>query len=328
MKLISRVVGQQQPILSLDTNKHENAGGLFCSETIQAKNDETDQITFQYHVADGVIILNAQMFFAVATAIEVHIVNEAIVMNFFSSSHTMAQIEDLEGDKNSVEHTHNIFYASHFKATYTIPALQKLDCFSIIMAPDYYSKLIDANWELHEVFSKHIKSKITSYLSNEYAPFSSGIQWILHEIKTCKFEGLVKKMYLESKIKELLIFQLEMLTNADYKVVSDDEDRVKLDQAKVILQENYTNAPSLATLSRTIALNEFKLKKGFKSCFNCTIKTYVTQLRMERAKELLKNELLNVSEVAYQCGYKDVSHFSAAFKQFYGFTPVSFRQKL
>jgi AraC-like DNA-binding protein len=41
---------------------------------------------------------------------------------------------------------------------------------------------------------------------------------------------------------------------------------------------------------------------------------------MERAKELLKNEILNVSEVAYQCGYKDVSHFSAAFKQFYGFT--------
>lgn len=327
MKLISRVVGQQQPILSLNTNKYENAGGLFCSETIQVKNDETDKITFQCHVADGVMIVNAQMFFAAATAIEVQILGEAIVMNFFSSSNTAAQIEELEGENNSVENTHNIFYASNFKATYTIPAFQKLDCFSIIMAPDYYSKLIDANWALHEVFSHQIKSKISSYLSMDYAPFNAGIQWILHEIKTFKFEGSIKKMYLESKIKELLIFQLEMLINTDQKIIIEDEDRAKLDQAKAILQENYTNAPSLSVLSRTIALNEFKLKKGFKSCFNCTIKTYVTQLRMERAKELLKNEILNVSEVAYQCGYKDVSHFSAAFKQFYGFTPASFRQK-
>ncbi|CAM2914126.1 AraC-type DNA-binding protein [Flavobacterium succinicans] len=327
MKLISRIVEQQQPILSLETVNYYQLKSHFYSETIQVKNGETDQITFQYQIADGVMIVYAQMFFAAATAIEVQIVGESIVMNFFSSSHTVEQIEHLAGEKNSVEHTHNIFYASNFKVIYTVPAFQKLDCFSIILAPDYYSKLIDANWALHESFSQQIKSKITSYLSMQYASFNSGIQWILHEIKTCKFEGVIKKMYLESKIKELLIFQLEILTSTDHKIVIEDGNRAKLDQAKVILQENYTNAPSLSELSRIIALNEFKLKKGFKSCFNCTIKTYVTQLRMERAKELLKNKILNVSEVAYQCGYKDVSHFSAAFKQFYGFTPVSFRQK-
>jgi AraC-like DNA-binding protein len=47
---------------------------------------------------------------------------------------------------------------------------------------------------------------------------------------------------------------------------------------------------------------------------------------MERAKELLKNEILNVSELYIQCGSRDVSHFSAAFKQFYGFT-VEFLSK-
>ena len=46
---------------------------------------------------------------------------------------------------------------------------------------------------------------------------------------------------------------------------------------------------------------------------------------MEYAKDLFKNKTSSVGEVAYKCGYKDVSHFSAAFKQFYGFSPIRFR---
>jgi AraC-like DNA-binding protein len=327
LKLISRIVDHQQPILLLQTGDYYQLKDQFYSEIIQVKNDETGQVTFQHHVADGVLIVNAQMHFPTSKEIEVQICGESVVMSFFSSSNTLTQIEELDGVKYCIQNTHNIFYGTNLKASYTIPAFQKLDYFSIIVSIDFYSKLINDNWGLHKSFSEQIKSKKTSYLSMQYAPFNSGIQWILHEIKNCKFEGSIKKMYLESKIKELLIFQLEMLTNKDQKLVLGNENKTKLDQAKVILQENYTNAPSLAELSKLIALNEFKLKKGFKSCFNCTIKSYVIQLRMERAKELLKNEILNVSEVAYQCGYKDVSHFSAAFKQFYGFTAVSFRQK-
>ena len=94
----------------------------------------------------------------------------------------------------------------------------------------------------------------------------------------------------------------------------------------LILEANFTDAPSLPELSRAISLNEFKLKKGFKSCFETTVKGYITKLRMECAKDLFKNKASNVGEVAYKCGYKDVSHFSAAFKLFYGFTPISFRK--
>ena len=135
-------------------------------------------------------------------------------------------------------------------------------------------------------------------------------------------------MYLEAKIKELLILQLDALAvKPQNKQVSiDEEDYNKLLEAKLILEANFTNAPTLPELSRLVSLNEFKLKKGFKACFETTIKGYVTKLRMEYAKNLFKNKDSNVGEVAYKCGYKDVSHFSAAFKFFYGFTPISFRK--
>jgi AraC-like DNA-binding protein len=134
-------------------------------------------------------------------------------------------------------------------------------------------------------------------------------------------------MYLEAKIKELLILQLDTLVKKPLeKALINEEDYLKLQKAKLILEANFTNAPSLPELSRAISLNEFKLKKGFKSCFETTVKGYITKLRMEYAKNLFKNKATNVGEVAYRCGYKDVSHFSAAFKLFYGFTPISFRK--
>nr|WP_262916179.1 AraC family transcriptional regulator [Flavobacterium algicola] len=134
-------------------------------------------------------------------------------------------------------------------------------------------------------------------------------------------------MYIETKVKELVVLQIESLLNTiDEKLIVDSDDYDKLHEAKLILENNFTNAPTLPELSRIIALNEFKLKKGFKACFQTTVKGYITKLRMEYAKNLFRNKTLNVGEVAEKCGYKDVSHFSSAFKLFYGFTPVSFRK--
>jgi hypothetical protein len=82
-----------------------------------------------------------------------------------------------------------------------------------------------------------------------------------------------------------------MLTNKDQKLVLGNENKTKLDQAKVILQENYTNAPSLAELSKLIiALNEFKLKKGFKSCFNCTYKVMSYNSEWNALRSYLKTK--------------------------------------
>ena len=103
-------------------------------------------------------------------------------------------------------------------------------------------------------------------------------------------------------------------------------DAEKLVWLKDWLDLHFLEELSLAKISRLCLLNEFKLKKGFKACFSTTIKSYVTQLTMEHAKNLFKSKSSNVGEVAYKCGYKDVSHFSAAFKSFYGFTPISFRK--
>ncbi|EGO8073496.1 helix-turn-helix transcriptional regulator, partial [Enterococcus faecalis] len=51
---------------------------------------------------------------------------------------------------------------------------------------------------------------------------------------------------------------------------------------------------------------------------------YLIQIRLNHAKELLKNDSLSVKEVAKTVGYEDAYHFSKLFKKYYGKSPSQF----
>ncbi|CAD0003592.1 helix-turn-helix domain-containing protein [Flavobacterium chungangense] len=325
MRFKSIILGEEEPIIDIETAAY-NQKNHFTEENISIKKEQLGVITSTNLVTEDVLIIDIQMCFSTPQTIRTEMVGESVVLNFICCNNVEANIDDVESEKYTTENTHNILYTSKLNAIFKIPESEEINYLSIILSPDFYSKLINENWDLHQKFSKNILQKKTGYLTPKYVPFNSEIQWVIHEIKNCKYSGSMKKMYLEAKIKELLIFQLESLKELESKVPVDEKDFKKLLEAKRILERNFTNAPSLLELSRLISLNEFKLKKGFKACFETTVKSYVTKLRMEYAKKLFKNKNSNVGEVAYKCGYKDVSHFSAAFKTFYGFTPMNFRK--
>jgi AraC-like DNA-binding protein len=81
----------------------------------------------------------------------------------------------------------------------------------------------------------------------------------------------------------------------------------------------------LRELSRLVGLNQFKLKKGFKALFGCSVFGHLHARRMEEAKRLLLERNTPIGEVARYCGYQYVQHFSTAFRKKYGVTPGSLR---
>jgi AraC-like DNA-binding protein len=328
LKLKSRILAHKEPLFTIETNDLCIQKSHFREERISIQNGKTEEILCANLISNGVVILDVQMRFSTPQTIQFEITDESIVMNFICCNNVAATIDQVESEKYTTQNTHNILYAHNFSGTFEIPAFGEINYLTIILSLDYYYKLINEDWEIHQKFAKNISQKKSSHLAPKYIPFNPDIQWVIHEIKNCKFKGTIRKMYLETKIKELLILQLDTLLIKTQKKegLIDEEDYKKLLEAKLIIEANFVNAPTLPELSRAISLNEFKLKKGFKACFETTVKGYVTKLRMEYAKKLFKNEASNVGEVAYKCGYKDVSHFSAAFKLFYGFTPISFRK--
>ncbi|UIR57542.1 AraC family transcriptional regulator [Sphingobacterium sp. SRCM116780] len=62
-------------------------------------------------------------------------------------------------------------------------------------------------------------------------------------------------------------------------------------------------------------------KREFEQHFHTSPRKWINQQRLKRASEMLKNTNLNVSEVAFECGYEHVSHFIRIYKAEFGETP-------
>jgi AraC family transcriptional regulator len=102
------------------------------------------------------------------------------------------------------------------------------------------------------------------------------------------------------------------------KFLDNNDDRAKIDLATRILLESLDKPITIKKLSRKVGMNECYLKKGFKEVNGCTIFQFYHSKRMEKAKYLLMEKGLTVTEVAYCLGYASVSNFSVAFRKYSG----------
>jgi len=93
------------------------------------------------------------------------------------------------------------------------------------------------------------------------------------------------------------------------------------------IQSNYKTV-TLEKLSETFFLSKPYLSKYIKESTNTTFGDIVKQIRMDKAKNLLKGSGMIVENIAEQVGYENVEHFTRLFKKAYGITPVEFRNNI
>lgn len=100
-----------------------------------------------------------------------------------------------------------------------------------------------------------------------------------------------------------------------------DSEREKILEACGHIQNSDGKPFTIRELSRKVAMNECYLKKGFKALTGKTIHEYQQDLRIQKAKEMLKVQGTTVTDVALALGYSSISHFSTAFKRVTGIKP-------
>lgn len=224
--------------------------------------------------------------------------------------------------------THNIIYGSNSK-TYFVTTYQETDSvFMIILSKEFYFNLIHHSYESHKEFASHIFNNTTTNLFVADLPIDPLIGGIIKEIKDCNRVGLFKRIFIENKVQELLLLQLELyLHQKKYNnhVEFNADEIAKLCQAKLILDNRFTEAPTINELSKEVFLNETKLRKDFKTYYGVTIKNYVISLKMKYALKLLHEKKHNITEIAELCGYNGLVQFSIAFKKIYGCSPKKYQ---
>lgn len=138
----------------------------------------------------------------------------------------------------------------------------------------------------------------------------------------------LQELYFESKLLELIYTTINSIETEkkDEEVYLSTQDITSLHKAKTILLENMANPPSIKELAYKSAINEFKLKKGFKHLFGNTVYGLLQEHRLNQAKELLESNDINISEASNLVGYKSISHFSKIFKEHYGIAPIQIKK--
>ncbi len=99
-----------------------------------------------------------------------------------------------------------------------------------------------------------------------------------------------------------------------------------IEEIRDYLHAHFEEEISLTVLSEKFHFSPQYISKKFKETCHSTIITYVTELRIGKAKTLLRNTQLSVSEIASQVGYADENYFSKAFKKQVGVSPLLYRK--
>jgi AraC-like DNA-binding protein len=146
----------------------------------------------------------------------------------------------------------------------------------------------------------------------------------LHQILHCPYQGVTRRLYLESRALELIAHQLELLARQRRRPETaglrpDDIERIH--HAGEILAGRLENPPGIMELTRTVGLTHVKLQRGFRQVFGATPFGYLRILRLNRARHLMQDAGLNVTQAAYTVGYASLSHFAKAFREQFGVSP-------
>jgi two-component system response regulator YesN len=111
------------------------------------------------------------------------------------------------------------------------------------------------------------------------------------------------------------------------KAIGNSSSDSVIDDILYYIRYNYKSNLKLDTLAPMFGYNSSYLGKVFSKKVGENFNSYVDQVRIAQAKELLLQENLKVYEIAKNVGYKNVDYFHKKFKKYVGISPAEFRNQ-
>jgi AraC-like DNA-binding protein len=171
---------------------------------------------------------------------------------------------------------------------------------------------------------KTITAENASFLFFE--SLDTEMQLLLKNIVSVDMNNSMNNFYVQIKVQELmylLFSKLSLRENTAFKSInSNDAEKLLVIRNEIL--SDLSTPPVLNKLAVIASMSETKLKQLFKQTFGDTIYNYYQKARMEEAAFLLKQARHTVSEVGYELGFSNLSHFSRLFEKLYGVTPKKF----
>lgn len=133
----------------------------------------------------------------------------------------------------------------------------------------------------------------------------------------------------ESVVKLLGIFaqHLSLLSN-QVVVQRENFEPPVITRAKDYILEHQAEDLSLGQVAKAVNTSTFYFCKLFKKVTGINFTDYLSRVRIEKARNLLLNRNLRVSEIAFEVGFQSLTHFNRVFKKIIGQSPTQYRAQL
>lgn len=130
-------------------------------------------------------------------------------------------------------------------------------------------------------------------------------------------------------VRLLEIFAAYLTLIADrFALQSANEDSPLIKRAKNYVAGHLSDPISLAKIARALSISTFHFCRIFRQSTGLTFVEYLSRVRIERAKILLSDDNLRVSEIAYEAGFQTITHFNRIFRKLVGCSPTEYRSRL
>lgn len=167
-----------------------------------------------------------------------------------------------------------------------------------------------------------------------------------YDLKPFDFEGslhlenpllkeVMNKIFIETKTADtttelsIEVLLLNLFENIHGNIKSNAKDTPTwVPKLKEILHFQPEICTSLSNLSTVLNIHPVHLSREFPKYFNTTISKYIRKQKVNKALLLIVANKHSMTEICYQCGFFDQSHFISAFKKVYGNTPLRLSKKV
>ncbi|MBO7442172.1 MAG: response regulator, partial [Paludibacteraceae bacterium] len=132
-------------------------------------------------------------------------------------------------------------------------------------------------------------------------------------------QKVMNMMRLKEKIRSR--FKIEMISEPT-KVVTQSPDEKFMIRAMKVIEDNLSDADfDIEKFAVEVGVSRMQLYRKMNAITGMTVKEFIRNIRIKRAKQLLEDGAMTVSEVAYNVGFKDIAYFRKCFKQQVGINP-------
>lgn len=212
--------------------------------------------------------------------------------------------------------------------------LSKGDCVFLDCRKTYFHRSSENLWSLKWI---HFYGSNMNGIYNKYT--ERGGLPCFHPQSFHAFEALWADLYLlassDIHIRDMKIFEklasllsllMEESWNPELNVKSSAK-KQNLQNVKEYLEHHYNDKITLDALASNFYINKFYLTRIFKEQFGISINSYLQQIRITHAKQLLRFTDYTIEKIGSECGMKDANYFTRTFKKIEGISPTEYRKQ-